>query len=187
VAEEVGTHRRGIEHQPLVPEPHRIEEARPRSRLSLEGQDAVVVLTEPELSRGAQHAFGQLAADFALLDDEATRQRRADRREGILGTRHDVRGAAHDVAAVGGPIVDGAEAEPVRVRVRSYLLDRRDDDVAQVCVQRLDRVRRGPELGEPAGEVVHLELAAQKRLEPSARDVHRPPPAAWRRKRMSPL
>ena len=66
--------------------------------------------------------------------------------------------------------------------MRAHLEHLRDEDVAQVLVQRHDRLDGHAELRQPRLQVVRLERATQQRLEPATRDDHG---ANWDKKRMS--
>src|SRR2546428_783496 len=74
--------------------------------------------------------------------------------------------------------VDGAACQPVGVRVLLDFEPLRDEDVAQVLVQRHDGFDGDGELCQPLFQLAWVERAAEQRLEPAARDDHGvgPPP-----------
>src|ERR1043166_1976309 len=142
---------------------------------------------EPRLAARAEHPLGHLAPELPLLDDEAARERRADRREGVLATGHDVGCTTDHLPSFRRSVIHRAEVKPVGVRMRPHLLHQRHDDVAEAGVERDDRVHRRAEQGEPVHQLTGVERAAQHLLQPAAGGVHAAElPASWRRKRMSP-
>ena len=78
----------------------------------------------------------------------------------------------------GDAVVHGAESEAVGVGMRAHLLHQRHDDVAQIGMQRLDRVHRRAQHRESLGDVGGIERTPEEVLEPPDRDVHAPPPCS---------
>jgi hypothetical protein len=172
VPEQVGPVRTDVNDEPVIGYGDGFEEASARRRFGAELPDAVSVLPQPELARGAQHAFGGLAPEFALFDAEPARKRGSDRREGILPSCFYVRGTAHDIPPFDGSIVHDADPEPIGVGVRTHFLDQSDDNVTQPGVERFDGVHRRTKHGQPLGDVFDVQLAAEEVFQPAEGDVH---------------
>ena len=116
---------------------------RPIERVEVE--DAVVIVAEPELLRGAQHPVGDLATDLASLQREAAGQRRARRRERHHHPGMNVGCTAHD-AGLAFAEVDIGELQPVGVGMREHFEDAGDTHTGDLRPRLLDGVDLQPEL-----------------------------------------
>src|SRR5207245_9921440 len=112
-------------------------------------------------------------ADFLALEGEPAGEVRADGGVRVLLSRGDIRRPAHDLhraaAATG---IDGAETEPVGIGVLFHLEDLGDADVAEVLVERRDRVDGYAQSGQLRFELARSERAPEQRLEPATGDDH---------------
>src|SRR3954454_5089641 len=77
--------------------------------------------------------------------------------------------------------------------MRLHLLYLGDQHIAQVYMQRLDRVDRSAQHGEPLAKIAYFKRSAKEIFEPATGDVHPllcsptdAPGRNWARKRMSP-
>ena len=186
MAQEIGTVGVDLEDDLVVGDGQGVEKPRPRCRRRLKLQNAVVVLSQTQLLRRAQHPVGLGAADLAPLELHAARQDGADRRERIDLSRLHVRRAADDFdrpARASG--IDDADGQPVGVRVLFHLEHAGDEDVAQILVQRRDPLDRRDVGGEQPLHLARVERATQHCLQPTTREDHRTPPANCARKRTS--
>src|SRR5207249_420030 len=68
VAQQIGAVRRHVDHDLVIGDSQRVDEARSRGGRGVELQDARMVGAEPELFRGAQHAVRLDAADLLALE-----------------------------------------------------------------------------------------------------------------------
>src|SRR5205823_9924092 len=94
----------------------------------------VVLLADPELALGAEHAFGRDAADRRRADGATAGQHRARRRERGAHAARGVRRAADDAEALR-PGAHTAHYEPMTVTLAELALDRldlADDDAFQI-------------------------------------------------------
>ncbi len=148
-------------------------------RVGRELHDAVVVVAEAELGARAQHPAALDAADRAhrqgdVLARDVGARRREDRDEVGPG----VRGAADHLHGFAGAGVDGADPEPVGVRV---LLGRQDpgDDVG---LERgglvLDALHLQADPRERLGDGVEGSLGVEVVLEPGEGEFHDGPSRA---------
>jgi len=76
----IGEH---VDDEPHVAHRQRAKEGRARRDVDIELHDAVVLFAERELPGRAEHAVGDGAADFSLLNLETAGQHRAGHRERI--------------------------------------------------------------------------------------------------------
>ncbi len=189
--QEIGTVRGHVHHQPVIGERHGFEQRRARRGLGVELEDAVVLLAQPELPGGAEHALGDFAPQLGSLDRHrlaafAVRHRRADPGERIPLPRRHVGSTADDMAALGRAVVHQADPQPVGVGMLAHLFHQADHEAGQIGVQRLDRIDRPAEHGEPVGRVLGIQRTAEEGLEPAQGDIHPPCPATLSRNRISP-
>jgi hypothetical protein len=83
-----------------------------------------------------------------------------------------VRRAAHDVEQRARAHVDAGEVQMIRVGVRRFLDDARDDERREVLPQRDQLVDRRDVGGDQLAQVRRRLLERNERLEPLVRDVH---------------
>ncbi len=156
----------------LVANRNCFEKGRPGRRLRIELQNAVAIGTETELFCRAEHAIGLDAANLAALELEPARQRRADRREWIQLPRLHVRSPAHHFERGTTARIHLTERQAIGVRVLLHFEHARDQDVAQVLMDRHDAIDGGDLAGEPVGDVLTCEHAAEQGFEPAAGNYH---------------
>ncbi len=101
-----------------------------------------MLAAEADLVRRAEHAFGELAPELALLQGEPVRQGDPDRRERVLPPRGDVGRASDHLPALATADVDLAHLEPVGVRMGRELDHLADHDSGELLALRLDRIDR---------------------------------------------
>ena len=94
-----------------------------------------MVSAKTELTRGAQHSFGDSAANFSLLDFESPWQRRTNRRERIKRADCDIWCTAHNIVQDSLSCIDFRYPEMIGVRMMSRFDDFSDDDVTQVSTK----------------------------------------------------
>jgi len=155
-----------------VRERHRLEERRPRRGFGHDGHDALVVRTQLELAWRAKHPVRRDAADLARREFEAAGQHGPDRRVGVLGAGHHIRGTTddfHDALAV----VHLAQREPIGIRMPLRLFDEPDDHTVERRRDPFDTLDRRPQHGEPPSRVIGVDGASEQRREPVHGDVHR--------------
>jgi hypothetical protein len=108
----------------------------------LQLEDTFVLATKLELTRTAQHALAQLAANLSLRDAQSARQRRTYGRKRIKPARPHVGRAANDAEQLSGARVDLTEREMVRVGMRLGRDYATDDHVTQRLADRHDLIDR---------------------------------------------
>jgi hypothetical protein len=115
------------------------EERSSRRRIRLQFEDPGVIDAQPKLFGRAEHAVRFDAANLAALELEPAGERRADGRERIgLPCLH-VGRAAYDFDDPV-PGIDLTQRETIGVRVLAHLEHARDQDVAQILMDRHDTV-----------------------------------------------
>ena len=151
----------------------------------LELDDPVVVVAQPHLAGGEQHAVGHLAADLAPLQREPARQRRARRRVRHHHARFDVGRAAHD-ARLPGAEVDVGEPDLVGVRVRHHLEDARRDHAADLAARLFDAFDFEAELVQRRHDLGHRRVTGVKsRIQESGASISTAPGIGRRCRRRS--
>ncbi len=196
VPQEVGPVGTDVEHQSVIRQRHGLEQRGSGSGVGLQLPETVAILSQSELPGGAQHSLRGLPSQLSLLDPKPAGERRPDGGKRVLPSRRDVGRAADHVQPLGVTPVHHADAQPVCIRVRLHLLHLGHEHIAQVAVQRLRRIDRRAQHGEPLGEVAHLQRSAEEILQPATGDVHpllcspaplpAPPATNCPRNRMSP-
>ena len=186
VAKEVGTVGRDVEDETGIRQRHGLEQRRARRGVGGKLPEALMVVAESQLARGAKHPLGDFTAQLALLDAKAAGQRGTYRREGIPPPRGDIGRAADDMAPGPRAVVHDADPEPIGIGMLHCRFDEADDDVPQLGMERLDGVSRRAEGAQPVRDFGGVERAAEELREPVDGDVHGRPPASCARKRMSP-
>ena len=142
-----------------------------------------MLLAEPQLALGAQHAVRLHAADLGHADLSAARQRGARRRERRPDADRGVRRAAHDRKARAAG-AHAAQEQPVAVALADLALDGLDLADHDAPHVRRDRRHAGhlePRVDQPVGRVLGGEVDVDHLPHPAVRDLH----ANWRRKRRS--
>ena len=166
--QQVGTVGADIDHQPVIVERHRLQQAGARRGFGSQLPDPVAVLAQAQLASGAQHSLRGFTSELPLFDAKAAGKRGTDRRKGILPSRRHVRRATYHVAPLGRSVVHQTDPEPVGVGMRPHLLDQSDEDVAQTGVEWLDGIHRRAQHGQPVSDVLDLQPAAKEVLAASA-------------------
>ncbi len=105
--------------------------------IGIENEDSSVIVTESQFAFGEDHPRRLDPTNLATTDFHPARQDGPREREGNLGTRFEVPGAAHDLDLVPSS-VDHAEANFVGVRVRPDPVDPRHVDVGPPGLEQLD-------------------------------------------------
>jgi hypothetical protein len=118
-----------------------------------------------------KHALGKLAAQLRFLDDEAAGELRAGQRERGLVAVLVILRAADDLARAGA-VVDLADAEAVRVRMRRGGENLRDDDVGTLHAGDGDVLDLGAGQGEPVEHLRHGNGEIEIMAEPAEREFH---------------
>ena len=164
--------RRHVNDDLLVRNRNGFQKWRSRWSLRVELQNAGLISAKTELLCRAEHAIGLDAANLAALELESARQGRTDGRERIQLPGLHVRGPAHHLERRTVARIHLAERQPIGVRVLLHLEHPRDHDLAQVLMDRHDAIDGGDLAGEPVGDVVALERAAEQRFEPATGNYH---------------
>ena len=135
-------------------------------------EDALVLLGQAELARGAEHPLALLAPDLARPDHRAVGQPGAHRGERGDHPGMDVGGAAHhtDLARAA---VHPAEREPVGVRMPRHLEHARHDHPGIVAAPCLDPGDVEAAHGEARGDPIGVALDHHPVAEPGKRKLHR--------------
>ena len=110
-----------VDHDPVIGDPHRVDEARARRGGGVELQDPRMVGAETELLGGAQHAVRLDAADLLALELQPSRQHGANRgvRVGLAGLH--VRRPANDFDGRPRPATGIHETQPANANRRFIL------------------------------------------------------------------
>ena len=182
VAQQIRPVGRDIHDQTGVAQRDRLEQRSARRRHRVELEDAVVLLAQAELPRGAEHALADHAADRPRLDPESLGAGHlgAEPGERVALPRGHVRRAADHGERRAGAIVHAGETHlrGLGIRVRADLEHARHDERRELGVERFDGVHRRAQHGEPSGDVGGIELPAEEGLEPAQGDVHASPPVS---------
>ncbi len=135
--------------------------------------DAVMILAEPELACGDQHAFGFDAADFAHLQGDAgARHVGAGRRKYHFQPGARIRRTAHH-GKLGVAGIHAAGAQPVGIRVLHRLDDLGDDERGQRRGAVLDAFHLQPDGGEGGDDLIERGLGLQPGFQPGKSELHR--------------
>ena len=126
-------------------------------------EDARMVVAEAELTRRAEHALRDDAADLAALDREVSRQHRADWSERHDHAGFDVGRAAHHPLLPGAE-VDVGEADPIGVGMRDHVENPGDDDAVHVPARRVDGLDLESELVQRVGNVGDRDVVERREL-----------------------
>ena len=163
-----------LDHRPLEAQ----HPGRGQADLGLRRQldDAAMVVAELQLARRAQHADAGHAADHRLLQHLARgRDHRAFGREDRLDAGAGVGRAADDLEhAV--PRLDGAQAQPIGVRVLLGLADIADAERGQLGARIGHALDLEAQHGEPLAERVERRVGLEMLLEPWQGELHRDSP-----------
>src|SRR5256885_10096497 len=140
VTQQIGAVRRYVDHDLVIADPHRVDEARSRWGRRVELQDPRVVGAEAEVFRRAEHAVRLDAADLLALELQAAGQYGAHRGVGVDLAGLDVRRAAHHFdgsapAPPPPPPVPPTEREAIGVAVPPPFQHPRHQAVTPVLVQ----------------------------------------------------
>ena len=145
-------------------------------RRAVHGEQAgLVLLAQPQLALGAQHAVRLHPAELGHPDGLAARQHRARRRECRPHADLRVRRAAHD----GKPRPPGAHAyeqQPVAVALAELPLDRldlADHHAPEVGRDRCDARHLQPRVDEPVGRVLRGQPHVDELAHPVVWNLHR--------------
>ena len=138
--------------------------------------DAGMVLAEPHLALGAQHAVAVLAADARLFQHHAgAGEGSAGRGEHALHPSPSVGRAAHDLNGARARI-DGAQGQLVGVGVGMRINDAGDGEGVEVASTVDDLLDLEAELGEAVDDLAHAGTRLQVLREPRQGELHRPSP-----------
>ena len=141
MAQQVAPVRGHLHVEAMVVQIRRLRKGRARLVRALHEHDPGVVVAQPQLAFGAQHAPAFLPPDPASADLEAPREHRAHRRERVERARAHVRRAAdHGRLAV--RTQHPAQDEAVGVGVGAHVEHLADHDVAEARGQVLDPLHR---------------------------------------------
>jgi hypothetical protein len=148
-------------------------------RIGRELQDAVVVVAEPELGARAEHAVTLDAADRAHRQgDVLARDVGAGRREDRDEIGPGVRGAADHLHGRARAGVDGADPEPVGVRMLLGRQDLRDHVGLERGGLVLDALHLQADPRQRLGDGVEGGLGVEVVLEPGEGELHDGPSRA---------
>ena len=141
--EAVGAVRRDFQVEHRVGHVEVLGDGLAHRRVVGEDPDAVVVLADAQLALRTAHAAARDAAQLRLLDLEVAGQNRADRGDGELDARLDVRGAAHDLQRLFLPDVHRDDVHVVAVGVRFARLDVAHDHAIERGAERFHALDAG--------------------------------------------
>ena len=166
--ERVGPVRVDLELDHLVAQVQQVEDVVARlARVGGQHQDACVVLAEPELLGGADHAGGEVAVGLACGDLEASGQHPAGEYDHQVAGREVVR-AADDALGLTGAVgianVDGAPVDGLAVLLRLRLHREHTADhqrAGDVVAGSLDRLELQAERRQPGRDVLGGDLGGQ--------------------------
>ena len=95
MAEQIGTVRRHLEHEPMIIEVERIDDRRAGREVSVQTHDPRGVATQPQLAFRTEHTLAVLAAQLDPLHHLTVRQGLADAEERIERPLHHHGSARH--------------------------------------------------------------------------------------------
>ena len=189
VTQEVGPVGGDVHHEPRVSKREHVKQRRPGRSVGGELEDAIMLLAEAELARGAEHPLAYHAADRARLDAESLGPGHLGAEPGkrVALPHRDIGRPADDGQGFAAAIVHPGEADlgGLGIGVRADLEHPGDDERRQLGVQRLDGVAHLLRGQPDAARGVHgfeqvrdeclgrVEVAAEEVLEPAEGDVHR--------------
>jgi hypothetical protein len=187
VREQVRTIRADVDDEALIADSHGAEKRRAWRHVDVQFENSLMIVAESQLARRAQHAVRDGAADFSLLQLQSAGQRDTTLRERIHLTGRDVCRAAHDIEQCAGARVDLRDMKVIRVGMRRFLDDTRDDDVREVRAQGHELIDRGHMRRDEVAKLRRRLLERDECLQPFIRGIHRSPadPAICSKKRMS--
>src|SRR5690348_850084 len=172
MGEQVRAVRHHIDYETRIADRHGVEKGGARCGIDVQLEDALVLVSEAELARRAEHPIRGLAPNPSPLDLHPVRHHRPARRERIQRVGLHVRRAANDVEQSAGAGIDLRHPEVIRVRVRTRLDDPTDHDRGEVRAERVElvdgRYTRGDQVAQPGRCLIER----HERPEPLVRDVH---------------
>jgi hypothetical protein len=173
--ETVGPIRGDLDLEDVIVEPERRDEIGAGTSAGHLEDSRLVLLPDPELLLGAQHALRLDAVDLRGRDPAPARQHGARRREGGAHARARVRCAAYDriVLASG---ADAAQDERVAVALAELALDGldlADDHAFEIGRQRRDGRDLDAGVDEPLGGLRGRQPQIDELAHPPVRDLHR--------------
>ena len=178
-AEAVRPVRRDGDLDHRIVQPHHGREGPADRRVLGQLHDAVMVVAEAELARGAQHAARGDAADLGRAElDAARRDHRAGRGEHHLEALPRVRSAAHHLQRRALADVHHADLELVGVRVPPGLQDVADDEGRQIARLVLDVLDLEPDARQRVGDRLEVGVAAEVLFQPGEGELHDDSPPA---------
>ena len=140
--------------------------------------DPVVIFAQSELVGGAQHALPGHAADLLFRQrDPATRNVRPDGCEHGLHAGAGVGRAAHHRQR-GAAGVHGADAEAVRIGMRTGFHDPADHERSQLLAAILHRLDFQADCGQTVGDVRHAGVGVEVLPKPGQRELHGSSPSS---------
>ena len=173
VRQQVGTIRQHIEIQACIRNREHVEQRRAGRCLGVERKNAVMLLTESELTRRAQHPVARLSTDLALLDLESARHDRARTRERVLGADHHIWRATHHLEQRTTTVIDLGDPEVIGVGMASRFDHLRDHERGEFRTEALDVVERDTVTTQRIADLLRGAGVRYELLEPLMRNDHR--------------
>ena len=173
-AEAVAAVRRHVDLEDRVGESQVVGERVAERRVAVEQQQAVRLVRQLELLARAQHPVRLHAAQLCGADRLAAGQRRAHARERRLDPCRDVRRAADNLHALAA-VIDGADREPIGVRVARDREHLGDDDAVERRAGALDGLDLEPRAREVRRDALGVAVDGYEITEPVDAYAHAGP------------